>query len=1574
MRKIKSVLALVLALTIVLGCVGTAFAAKTPSDKDFAKTTKTEFASDKAAKEEAMAGFKSESFKELNTYRYADDEIVRAIVILDGKCEAEVAENGTEKAAAQRVKLINEHNTVRKAMKGIRYEFKHEFTTLLNGFSCDVAYGDLEAIAAIEGVKAVHIANSYAEPEYKIPTDTKMAIANEYMTGNADSFYDYYDGSGIVVAVLDTGLNTTHEAFQDSLNFCGEYGLLTEEYVNAALEFTNGEGKYINAKVPFAYDYAEGDNDVTDYNGHGTHVSGSVAGYVGETTEDGGIAFSFMGGSPYAQLLSMKIFMDEEGGTTSDIYFDALEDAYILGADVINMSIGAQNGFTYDASLEDEYFGNIYETLRNAGVILSVAAGNEYSMSYYTTVWEGYTGIAGADYTDYGTVASPSTYTGNASVASVENLAYPAYVLTVGEANIPYTDSATEEKDSWLKNFGDKTLEFVIVRGADGKISLGAQEDYANYDVSGKIAVVSRGEYTFEEKVEWAAAAGAVGCIVVNNDEGIISMQIETFEIPAISLEMSALEILEAAEVKEITTSPELVYIDNANAALMSEFSNWGTSPMLTLTPSITSVGGNVYSTVIGSDDAYEVYSGTSMAAPNASATYANVLTMIYNENPDISKYDAAELARDLMESTAIILGDADGYPYSPRKQGAGLANSQNAIWNYLKSAYIVDPLVELGDDAEKTGIYEMSLTVKNDSKFEVYYTDFDVIGLYDYLYNVAKEGEDPNFLNTLTSDYLDIETTFSSNGAEISEFTLAPNEEISIDVSIALTEKQKAELDANFDNGTFIEGFVTFTEYYEGQEFADIHATFLAYYGDWTKGPVLEGADFIDIVEAEYWLNTTVANADGDTYGDLGYTYANSGLLSFITEPKTARMVDAGITKAYGYLGDNMLGYAPYYPEHMAFSTSATDGTYNYAEALFIEPYQLRNARHLIMTVSNKETGEVYYVDDTEYLPKSYFDNDYAAWMSMGQFVWDGTDENGDFVPSGTVATITFDAVLPYGDTEVKDIWTMDVTVDYTAPVIEDVVYDVEAETVTVTATDENYLQAIYLADASYNIIDAALFSSDKKGETFTATFNVKDIDSAIVTAIDYASNENEEEAYFFETGLAAKINLVTPAGTEVIECKTGDTFVYEAAEAPADHEFMFWAPEIVEKATEDEIWNIAEPWFFEGDAMTVIETEYTFYALYARVTKIPLEKANFYMDYDVDYSGDWALCGWNTDSNYYFITEDPMALDAQGNTVRVADFEDAEMGTEYIEFYSNEKSILFTIEAVEEGVYTIKNSVSGKYLATDETLAIKFVDTADDNAKWYISDAETGYSSLVENKGIKNAYLLYNDETGKFQIFDNSIPYYGEYMPAEWFSAVLYRCVSEETAVDYYTSALPHVYVCPSVAFKDVNVNDWFHEAVDFMVKNDYMNGVAPDTFAPNATLTRGMVVTVLYRMAGSPAVEAPSTFTDVKEGEWYADAIAWAQANGVVKGMTETTFEPLTAVTREQIATILYRYAGGTAVEIDLGEFADADKISAWALEAMLWAVNEGIFSGDNGNLNPTHNATRAQFATIMYRYSK
>lgn len=180
-----------------------------------------------------------------------------------------------------------------------------------------------------------------------------------------------------------------------------------------------------------------------------------------------------------------------------------------------------------------------------------------------------------------------------------------------------------------------------------------------------------------------------------------------------------------------------------------------------------------------------------------------------------------------------------------------------------------------------------------------------------------------------------------------------------------------------------------------------------------------------------------------------------------------------------------------------------------------------------------------------------------------------------------------------------------------------------------------------------------------------------------------------------------------------------------------------------------------------------------------------------------------------------------------------------------------------------------------------------------------------------------------------------------------------------------------------CPSEAFRDVwQPPHWAHEGIDYCVSRSYMQGMSKDTFEPKGTVNRAQLVTILYRMAGSPAVERANVFSDVPIGRWYADAVVWASENKIVNGYPDGTFRPMDAITREQIAAILYRYCGSPKAEGDLQTFPDAATVSTYALDAMAWAVDKGLLTGikyEVGTLlAPKQNASREQIATIIMRF--
>ncbi len=185
-----------------------------------------------------------------------------------------------------------------------------------------------------------------------------------------------------------------------------------------------------------------------------------------------------------------------------------------------------------------------------------------------------------------------------------------------------------------------------------------------------------------------------------------------------------------------------------------------------------------------------------------------------------------------------------------------------------------------------------------------------------------------------------------------------------------------------------------------------------------------------------------------------------------------------------------------------------------------------------------------------------------------------------------------------------------------------------------------------------------------------------------------------------------------------------------------------------------------------------------------------------------------------------------------------------------------------------------------------------------------------------------------------------------------------------------------------CPSARFTDVSpYGSWDHGGIDYVLSHGMFNGTGKDTFSPNSFMTRAMLVTVLWRGCASPT-GYENSFSDIPTGAWYAEAAAWGQASGIVKGLGEGRFGPDGLVTREQMATILYRLAGlagyGTGRRAALSGFPDQGQVSEWARDAMSWAIAEGLITGSAvGNqtfLRPGYGSTRAQAATVLMRFSE
>ncbi len=238
----------------------------------------------------------------------------------------------------------------------------------------------------------------------------------------------------------------------------------------------------------------------------------------------------------------------------------------------------------------------------------------------------------------------------------------------------------------------------------------------------------------------------------------------------------------------------------------------------------------------------------------------------------------------------------------------------------------------------------------------------------------------------------------------------------------------------------------------------------------------------------------------------------------------------------------------------------------------------------------------------------------------------------------------------------------------------------------------------------------------------------------------------------------------------------------------------------------------------------------------------------------------------------------------------------------------------------------------------------------------------------------------MVFYDQT--VVCFKGDAPEFNRYASGEPYTTLYYiegkRGWTSPTYAGYPTATWDGVNV-PEVMFRDVSPAAWYADAVDYAVSNELMNGVGNGKFEPNGSMTRAMLVTVLWRYAGSPE-EGTNGFSDVPNGDWYTQAVAWASKNGVVNGVGNGRFDPNGKITREQIAVILFRYAKQQGIYVgkrgNFGKYADANKVNSYAVDALRWAVGVEIIGGSSEGgkllLKPQGNATRAEVAAILMRF--
>lgn len=931
--------------------------------------------------------------------------------------------------------LLNEQASVRAEIEALTgktetasvngaSDLTYSYTTVLNGFSMKLPYGKLDEVRSLNGIKNVWVAEQYSLPEDLSADDDTISMSSSTgMVGSTEVNAMGYDGTGTIVAILDTGFMKAHEAFSvmptDTKYSRDDIASLLQSQ-SLASKVTDADSVYINEKAPYGYDYANGDADPEAIGqAHGVHVAGTVAGNNGK---------DFYGVAPNAQLMIMKIFGDGSGSTSDDIILAGVDDSVKLGADSINMSLGSPAGFTdYGDENESEeehltYYG-VYTRAEKAGVNVLVAAGNETSSTNYNA----HNNLTYAEYPDNAIVASPSTLEASLSVASVDNVKSTSYYMLLGEEKLAYNNavnSASSTPYDILDTMDGKTLEYVMVPG------LGEEADYEGLDVTGKIAVVQRGGLNFGTKAENASKAGAAACIIYDNVSGaIINAALESFFIPTVTVTKIAGAKLAAASEKKVSFSKENYgLVDNPIGGGVSSFSSKGPAPDLTIKPEISAPGGGIRSSVLGANNAYEVYSGTSMATPHMAGEAALLRQYIEKNYPDVKGEALGDLVNSLLMSTASPSRELDGTYYPVRRQGAGVANIANAIESgaYLSVEGCKRPKAEVG--SSKDGVYTYTATVHNMTGEAKSYT-VGTTAMIETIKVINGESFASNSNRDLTAD----EVTITYTGLTADNKITAPaNGEATFSVKIELTAAGKQAYQDNFPNGSYIEGYTFLT----ADEGVSLSLPILGFYGDWDSLKVFQG-----------------------TYdeGPANITYS---VLADVNASLSGNYV--GVNNRTDTFARRWMGFGPARGGRMLLHLSSL----------------LRNSEAYQITVKNAKGETMWDSGDLGAVRKTYItvtQTGYQATATLVQKGWngrlpgaDGSYNSGDWAPEGDY---TFSVRGRGVGSNVDDYQSYSFYVDNTRPelksaeLFEDENGDLK---LAVTVSDNKYLQFLWVIDSA--------------------------------------------------------------------------------------------------------------------------------------------------------------------------------------------------------------------------------------------------------------------------------------------------------------------------------------------------------------------------------------------------------------------------------------------------------------------------------------------------------------------------
>lgn len=1089
---------------------------------------------------------------------YADTETIRVSIVLEGKSTIEkvgTTENiaASATATAYRAKLEQTQASVTAKIAsaiGEKLDVVWNLTLAANIISANVEYGQIAAIEKVPGVKEVLIETRY-EPmvvDTNEANDPNMATSGKQI-GSAAAWASGYTGAGSRIAIIDTGVDSDHQSFDNGAfnyslqrladeagkgldEYKQELDLLDQDEVSKVADQLNvaidPKKTFISDKIPFAYNYVDKNYDITHDNDtqgeHGSHVTGIAAANAFIPNDDGYASaldtVKVQGVAPDAQIITMKVFGTKGGAYDSD-YMVAIEDAVILGADSVNLSLGSGNpGMSRSSSAE---YQAILDSLTNCGTVVAMSAGNSGSWVENANNL----GYLYAEDVSMQTDGSPGSFTNSLAVASVNNDGATGVSFSVAGNSVIYNETGyTNAPLSTLS--GEK--EYVFIDG------MGTEEDWAAVGdaLAGKVAFCSRGGISFSQKAEFAVAAGAIATVIYNNTTGTINMDLSDYTktAPAVSITQADGAMVKANSTPVTDDAGNVLYYTgtmtisdgvsssqyNSKYYTMSDFSSWGVPGSLELKPEITAPGGNIYSvwgsnkdnptTPADATDKYENMSGTSMASPQVAGMAALVAQYIRENNLTTKTgLSARQLTQSLLMSTAVPIKEdfgeqGDGY-YPVLRQGAGLANVGAAVSadSYIlmgkdATASYADGKVkaELGDDPDRTGTYTFSFSINNLTAEEKTYeltADFFTQDLFLYYANGNQsKSELAYYMDTLTVP-LDTNVTFSTGNT----VTVAANGKAEVTVTVTLGDEWDEYL-AVAENGIYVEGYV-FAESVgsdDGAQGTKHSIPVLGFYGNWSDASMYDVGTY-----AEY--------AAGDEFKlpYLGKADANSYLITYADEPNAS----------YYFGGNPLVPDDTYLPERNAINSENGDSISK------VKFTAIRNAAASKFTAVNETIGETYISGEPGSVSSAYYYVNGGSWQNTGYTV------NTKFVPAGAKEGDQLSLSLTlapeyYVDAEGKVSWdalgdgaslTVPMVVDNTAPELIDVsVSLIGTSRMTVTARDNQYVAAVAL----YNKAGTSVYTYTgakqdiQPGEEAEYTLDLSDVNGKkfLLQVFDYAMN----------------------------------------------------------------------------------------------------------------------------------------------------------------------------------------------------------------------------------------------------------------------------------------------------------------------------------------------------------------------------------------------------------------------------------------------------------------------------------